>query len=70
MCRLRPELPYSRPLGSGGESEYNKRLRERLPARPWPYLGLSARVAPVAQDVLKFTFCLAGVAQPGRAADL
>jgi hypothetical protein len=32
---------------------------------PW-----SERLARLAQDVLKFTFCLAGVAQSGRAADL
>src|SRR6185436_4448538 len=40
------------------------------PTHQWLYPHTAARVAGVAQDVLKFTFCLAGVAQVGRAADL
>ena len=61
----------SRRSGSAGRNEYNRGLcsgRRRTvqvaSSRP------CRRLQRVAQDVLKSTFCLAGVAQSGRAADL
>ena len=65
-----------RAVRGGSPTTAEMRYNRRLPARPTGstvacYVASTCRqLQRVARDVLKFTFCLAGVAQSGRAADL